>query len=416
VKIIVHDYAGYAPPIELSRVLARRGHEVIHAYFAGDRGPKGDLARVPGDSPSLSFVAVQISRPYDKASYVQRRFNDVAYGRAMAGLIGREKPDLVISGNTPTEAQGAIIAACRECSSAFVFWVQDFYSIAVSMLLRRKSWALGAAIGMYYRFLERRQLRRSDAIVVITDQFRELAGSWAGSAQKVFTVENWGDLKSVTPGQKVNEWSRKNGVAETFNFVYAGTLGLKHNPQLLIELARRMKGKAQVIVVSHGIGVSRLVDAKSKENLDNLIVLPLMPPSEFSMALAAADVAVAVIEPEAGIFSVPSKVLSYFCARRAVLLAAPTENLAAKLVAQEAAGLVVDPCDISAFLTAASRLRSDAELRSNAARRGRDYAERTFDVERVADRFESIFSKAMTARPTALRGFRKTVRAPRRAF
>ena len=125
-------------------------------------------------------MAVYIGRPYDKASYVRRRFNDVAYGKAVSELIARERPDLVISGNTPTEAQGAIVAACRRNSSAFVFWVQDFYSVAVSKLFRKKSWLLGHWSVDLIKFSERRQLRLSDQIIVITDQFRQLAVSLTG--------------------------------------------------------------------------------------------------------------------------------------------------------------------------------------------------------------------------------------------
>lgn len=31
-KILVHDYPGYAFPIQLSRELAKRGHRVLHAF------------------------------------------------------------------------------------------------------------------------------------------------------------------------------------------------------------------------------------------------------------------------------------------------------------------------------------------------------------------------------------------------
>ena len=130
-KIFVHDYAGHPFQVDLSRELALRGHEVNHAYFHGDLGPKGKLAKSSLDPESLSFTGVKLARPYDKASFVQRRFDDVSYGKAVAELVQLGKPDIVISGNTPTEAQSAIVGACKKNGSAFVFWVQDFYSIAV---------------------------------------------------------------------------------------------------------------------------------------------------------------------------------------------------------------------------------------------------------------------------------------------
>src|SRR5262245_48457071 len=109
-KILVHDYAGHPFQVDLSRELAVRGHKVSHAYFHGHLGPKGKLERSPADPDRLSFTGVKLSRPYDKASFVRRRFDDVAYGKAVAKLVHSDKPDIVISGNTPTEAQSAIVS------------------------------------------------------------------------------------------------------------------------------------------------------------------------------------------------------------------------------------------------------------------------------------------------------------------
>jgi colanic acid biosynthesis glycosyl transferase WcaI len=397
-KILVHDYAGHPFQVDLSRELVLRGHEVRHAYFHGDLGPKGRLEPSSSDPKGLSFTGVSLTRPYDKASFVRRRFDDVSYGREVAKLVLSEQPDVVISGNTPTEAQSAIVKACGKKGPAFVFWVQDFYSIAVSKLLRKKLGAVGTTIGAYYSFLERNQFRNSDAIVVITESFADIAKKWTGSSDKVFTIENWGTLNEIAPLPKDNEWARRNAVDKSFNFLYSGTLGLKHNPELLVDLARTVKGRAKVVVVSQGVGASYLEHAKHEQTIDNLILLPLQPFSELSMVLAASDVAVATIEPDAGMFSVPSKVQSYLCAGRAVLLAAPSENLAADVVRKSGSGLVVDPTDKTGFLRAALRLLDDDALRSESAANGRKFALANYDVGLVADRFETVFKYAIGAK------------------
>ncbi|MFL5257904.1 MAG: hypothetical protein ACJ8AI_34495, partial [Rhodopila sp.] len=89
-------------------------------------------------------------------------------------------------------------------------------------------------------------------------------------------------------------------------------------------------------------------------------------------------------------FSVPSKILSYLCAGRPILLAAPEENLAARTVRRARAGFVVAPDNRAAFLEAARILRSDPACRAEMAANGRAYAEQTFDLDRITDRFESI--------------------------
>ena len=76
-KVLVHDYAGYPFPVHLSRQLAIRGHDVTHAYFAEDPGPKGVLHTQKDDPLSLHFVGISIGRPYDKSSLVARHVNDL---------------------------------------------------------------------------------------------------------------------------------------------------------------------------------------------------------------------------------------------------------------------------------------------------------------------------------------------------
>ena len=120
-KIFLHDYAGHPFQAELSRALASRGHRVTHAFFAGDPGPKGDLKVKPGDAPTLRLEPVDIGVPYTKGNFVRRRFLDLAYGKAAAAAIEREKPDIVISGNTPTEAQEAVVRASKAVGAKFIF-------------------------------------------------------------------------------------------------------------------------------------------------------------------------------------------------------------------------------------------------------------------------------------------------------
>jgi colanic acid biosynthesis glycosyl transferase WcaI len=108
-------------------------------------------------------------------------------------------------------------------------------------------------------------------------------------------------------------------------------------------------------------------------------------------------VLVAVIEADAGTYSVPSKVQSYLCAGRPILLAAPSENLAARVVARENAGIVVAP-DGSDFMAAAIRLRHDNELRAEQGANGRAYAERAFDMIKIVDAFEETLCAAIPSK------------------
>ena len=81
------------------------------------------------------------------------------------------------------------------------------------------------------------------------------------------------------------------------------------------------------------------------------------------------------------------------CANRPLLLAVPKVNLAARIVNDNRAGIVVPPSDLTGFLEAAEKLINDEGLRSSLASNGLEYARNTFDIEKITDRFEEITIK-----------------------
>ncbi|KUR73700.1 hypothetical protein AQZ52_01655 [Novosphingobium fuchskuhlense] len=392
--ILLHDFCGHPFTLALAVELAARGHEVDYVYFASETGPKGDFARAAAQPRPPRLHGLAIDGTYRKDAFLSRRNFDLDYARQIHALIRKLKPEVLLSGNCPTEVQGYVLGACRKVGTAFVYWMQDFYSIAATKLLSRRLGFIGKAIGGFWRFLDRRHLQASDRIVLITDDFRGLTAEWAGRADNIDVVHNWGALDELPQRPHDNPWSRRMGISGTFNFLYSGTLGLKHNPELLAALAKMVGNRATVTVTSQGASVPYLERRKAELGLDNLRLLPLQPFGDVPDMLAAADVLVATIEPDAGTFSVPSKVLSYLCAGRPILLAAPADNLSTSIVTKSGAGLVVQPEDEAGFLAAAAKLLDSADL-AEMGGRGRIYAETHFAIDGVAARFEAIFEKAV---------------------
>ncbi len=279
----------------------------------------------------------------------------------------------------------------------FVFWQQDVYSVAMGDAARKRLPVVGGAVAKLLERFERKMLQASDQIVIISEDFRPILEGWGIDRSCTTVVENWAGLDEIEPGPHDNEWSRKHGLVDALVVLYAGTLGLKHNPNLLLQLAARFASrpgaKVQVVVISEGLGADWLADHKHTLGLDNLVLLPFQPYDELSSTLASVDVLVAILEPEAGVFSVPSKVLTYHCAGRPILGSIPPENLAARIIEREGSGVVTSPGDVDAFVDAAARLLDDAELRTEMGARARRYAEKTFDITRIGDEFEAVLER-----------------------
>lgn len=396
-KIVVHDYAGHAFPTSLSRALAGRGHEVIHAFASSLQTPRGDLTKRPDDPASLEFREIRMDPEYIryKYSFLRRRKMEIAYGREVAAFIRGWKPDAVISGNTPTETQKSITRATVASGGRFYYWVQDFYSLAVDKLLRKKIPVAGAGVGAWYRRMDRLQFRDSSGVIAITEDFAPILSREFGvEPSRVSVVPNWALIEEIPVLPKDNAWSRKHGLHDRFVYLYSGTIGMKHNPALLLELARKHAGnpEVRVVVVSEGIGAEWLRKKAAEQGLTNLILLPYQPFVDLPSVLATGDVLAGILEEDAGTFSVPSKTLSYLCAGRPLLLAMPKDNLAARITLKNHAGKVVAPSDMEGFLSAAAELHGSEGLRAEMAANARAYAEATFPIERTADRFEDILS------------------------
>jgi glycosyltransferase involved in cell wall biosynthesis len=402
--VLNHDFGGYPFQAELSRALAARGHRVTHAYGPSlVTTPGGTFARREGDPEGLAFVPVDLGEPLAKFSFVRRWRQERRYGRLAAALAARLRPDVVLSGNTPLDAQARLLAACRRGGVPFVFWLQDVIGVATHRLLRRKLPLLGEAVGRYYLALEGRLLRSSDAVVPITEDFRPLLRRWGVADERIAVIENWAPLAELPVRPKDSAWARARGLHDRFVFLYTGTLGMKHDPALLVRLAEafRDREEVRVVVVSQGQGADYLRRQQAERGLSNLAVQGYEPFEHVPDMMGAADVLVAVLEPDAGTFSVPSKVLAYLCAARPLLLAVPPENLAARIVTREGAGVVVPPGEAEAFVDAARRLLARPEERAAMASNARRYAETAFDIEAITDRFEAVLERVTAARRAA---------------
>jgi colanic acid biosynthesis glycosyl transferase WcaI len=391
-RILVHDYAGHPFQVQLSRALARRGHEVLHAYCASlQTTPQATLTRQPGDPASLRIEGIRLSEALDKRNLFKRWKQERTYGRLAARLLRDFLPEVVISANTPLDAQKMLLGASSDAGARFVFWVQDLIGLATERLLRSRVPVAGHIAGAYYARLERRLLAASDALVLITEDF-ETALPEGVPPDGVHVIPNWAPLEEVPQHPRKNAWATEHLTREGVRFIYAGTLGLKHNPALLVALSQRLGNRGQVVVISEGQGADWLRERQSEA--PRLKLMPFQPFDRLPEVLAAADVLVAVLEPDAGVFSVPSKVLTNLCAGRPLLLAVPPENLAARIVARQQAGFVVAPDDVEGFLGAAERLIGSPELRARMGASARRYAEGHFDIDIITDRFEDVLDRA----------------------
>ena len=394
-RIVVHDYSGHPGQAQLSRALARRGFDVTHQHCPSYATGKGSLRLEPGDPASLSFEPCAMEGAFAKYSALTRIRQELSYGRRAARAIAAKDPAVAVISNVPLLAHSVLARRLARRGVPMVFWHQDIYSEAIGSAARRRLPVVGALVARLAERLECTVARRSDAVVAISPTFLERLACW-GVADKTIVVPNWAPLDELPLCAADNEWSDRVGLRGRRVVLYSGTLGLKHDPSVLALIAERVRSSdpdARVVVISEGKGRDWLEGWKRDRGpaADNLVLLDFQPYEDLPAVMGSASVLVAVLEPDASRFSVPSKVLTYLCSGRAIVGVLPADNSVAEILEGQGAGVVVPPARRDDVGLLVARLLDDPDSCQAMGRAGRRYAEQTFSPETAADRFVEVF-------------------------
>lgn len=379
-NIVVNDFAGHPFQLDLSQELARQGHVVTHCYCSTNATPHADFS-ASGFDASLEVHPIALRRDFRKYNPVRRVLGELSYGFRSARRVRRET-DVVLAANVPVLSLGILWMACWARRVRRVLWLQDLQTGLAERVAQDAWWssalrALGA--------LEGSLIRRSDHVVAISPGFERRIRSLG--QQDVTTIRNWAPLQDLGPLPKPTPWGISHGLNDKTVFLYNGTLGAKHRPELLIKLAEGLGDDptVEVVVVSSSPAAAELASETHRLGLTNVTFLPFQPFSELSEVLAAADVLVALLDSGAAELSVPSKVLTYLCAGRAILAAMPARNDASIILREAEAGLIAP--DDERFISLGRELRDDPALREALGQSGRRYATSRF---RASDKTQSF--------------------------
>jgi colanic acid biosynthesis glycosyl transferase WcaI len=399
-KIVLHEMGTYAHVRQLAKALASRGHQISYVYCASSQTPsRSSIAFGPEDK--VTVLPIGLGSQFAKWRLVKRFVQEKAYGARVASAMARLHPDLIISGNTPIEIQAAIQKMCQRSKTPFLFWLQDVYSIGVKSVVSKLP-IVGSLIAARYGCLERGVVRRSDGIVAISDDFYDLLVNWGVDPCRIAVIENWAELPDSPLPPKENDWAAGQGLLGKRILLYSGALGFKHNPQLFLELASEFRDEPdiRIVVISEGYGAEWL--SQRRQAFPGLVLLPFQAAKDFPKALASADVLIAILEPDAARYSVPSKVLAYMTAGKPILAAIPAENLAARIIITASSGLIVDPKDSAQWRSLARSLMDDADRRELLGTAALAYARANFEIGGITTRFEEIFQRIAKQRPIAV--------------
>jgi len=381
-RIVVLDYAGHIPQADLARNLAKLGHPVRHMYCSDYVSGRGAVEREAGDPKDLEFLDISIKKDFNRYNPIERIKHEFAISDVFWAKIQEFNPDHTIFSNVPLIAMSRLAKRMQRTHRPYLFWWQDVYSIAMGNAFK-KFGPLSRPIRQSLISLEKNILKSAQSVVAISPNFEPIYRSWKQDIKKFSMYPNWTPI-TLFPNQKPSNEHPHKKLA-----VYAGTLGLKHRPELLLHLADDPEFKkigGEVVVVSQGYGRELLEKPENKrENIDLKDFLPI---PELAQLFSDASVLLAVLEPEASTFSVPSKIMSYLSAGKPIVASIDPRNASAAILNATGAGFVVSP-DSSAddFSGAVIKVISNEQLQISMCEASTNYSRENFDGAKAATFF-----------------------------
>jgi len=386
-KIVVLDYSGHLPQADLSKKLCAKNVNVLHLYCTDYVSGTADFNFSPHKDGIIEFRGVGTDTGFDKYNLFKRLRHEKIIAKKFFGIIKNYAPDNVVLSNLPLLAAFILTKRLQFANIPYVYWWQDVYSEAIVSELRgniNKIWL--SLLSRIIYGMERSALKHAIATVAISENFEMKYLDWKIDPRKFSIQPNWS-----APEDFIDVPVRTSPLSEPY-IIYAGTLGLKHNPQLLIELAdmiAQQDSVTKLVVVSQGLGRDFL---SSPENLrDNIILKDFLPFDELKNHLFHALAVIAILEPSASEYSVPSKVMTYFCAGKAIIAALSPENQVARYIRDSNSGFVVSTESADEMAVAALELISDESLRKQMEKNSRKFAIENFSGDKAADLFIQLF-------------------------
>lgn len=375
----------------LATGLARQGAKTtVHTCFP--HYPDGEIKAPYRNRPRSVEVdaGVRVVRsavyPAANRGFARRLAGHLSFAAtALATSRSAGPADVVVVETPPLFLAAAAIPYARSKRAGLVVNVADLWpDSAIELGALRSSAAIGAA-----RALERAIYRGATAISCATEGIVATLEQRPEAAGKTTLMRPAVDLDRFDP--VAGTGARTDGAP--LRVLYAGTIGMAHGVETLIEAAVIEQPAVEVTIAGGGAEAAALRARIAERGPANVRMLGVVPSARIPSLYAQSDVAVVMLR-DRPIFhgALPTKMLEAMAAGRPLVLAARGE--AAALVEATGAGLVVEPGSPRALAEALRALAADPKLCARLGAAGRRAVERDFGRDAWLQRWHDLLSRS----------------------
>jgi len=376
---------------QVAQALAQRHQVTVLAgrpsYDPDARYPYALLRRSTGGNVTVECVG---STAYPRHQMPRRVANYLSYLALAVPRALALRPDIILAMTDPPVAgiAGAFIA--RLAGRPFVYNIRDLYpDMAVGGdIVRAGQWVTR------WENLHRWALQQAARVIVLGDDMGERILAKGVAAERISVVRD-GTAPAPSLGQMP---ARSDAIVQEirqgFPFVvlHAGNLGFYGAWDTLLAAAKMLRNENTGFVFI-GDGANRAALESAARNLPNVKFAAFRPVEQIAQVMMAGDLHVITVKRGLEGVVVPSKLYSTLAAGRPLLVVAPPESDAARIVAESGCGVAADPDDPAAVAAAIRELRAQPARLAAMGSRARETAAKYARVDELK-RFVAIIESA----------------------
>jgi glycosyltransferase involved in cell wall biosynthesis len=236
---------------------------------------------------------------------------------------------------------------------------------------------------------------RSARIVVVTPAFKDhLVRRWHVPAEKIDIVENGVETDLFAAAQPATNLSlrRELRVESRFLVSYVGTMGMAHGLKTLVDAAVKLQSQnpsVLFLLIGEGAEKESIKALCQSRGLANVQFLDQQPREKIPAFISASDACVVLLKKTEVFKTVmPTKMLESMACARPVILG--VEGQSQELLQEAGAGLVVEPENADALVSAINHLAANRELARELGEKGRAYILQKYSRSSTARKYIEV--------------------------